>query len=146
MGYLIPAPLDLDYSVDLPEHPCLSFERGCHQQLSVRHGRHLVVMRKTKEYQEADRLAYDAYRRRVLEEAAAVTAAMAETDALQKNEPGGSKTGTAAEKEEEDDEDDEEDVGEDDASWARTFNGLPSGMGDDASPFCFTTHSPAFFF
>ena len=46
--------------------------------------------------------------------------------------------------EEEEEEDDEEDDGEDDATWARTFNGLPSGL-CDASPFCSTTHSPAFF-
>jgi tRNA (guanine10-N2)-methyltransferase len=49
LAYLIPTPYDFVVS-DLPEHPCLTIERTCRQMLTTRHGRHLVIAKKTKEY------------------------------------------------------------------------------------------------
>jgi tRNA (guanine10-N2)-methyltransferase len=43
--YLIPTTYDFVPN-DLPRHPCLQLEEICHQQLSSRHGRRAVVMRK----------------------------------------------------------------------------------------------------
>jgi tRNA (guanine10-N2)-methyltransferase len=47
--YLIPTPYDFEVT-DLPQHPCLQLEQMCLQTLTTRHGRHAVLLRKTKEY------------------------------------------------------------------------------------------------
>jgi SNF2 family DNA or RNA helicase len=65
LAYLIPTPYN--FSTDqLPIHPCLSLQVSCCQSLSTRHGRHLVVMRKIKEYDESAKMSFYEYKQRVL--------------------------------------------------------------------------------
>lgn len=63
--YLIPTSFDFEVE-DLPKHPCLALKRLCHQGLSTRHGRHMVLMHKISEYTEALAEEFDAYRKAVI--------------------------------------------------------------------------------
>jgi hypothetical protein len=63
--YLIPTPFNFEIE-DLPKHPCLTLIRYCHQGLSTRHGRHLVLMRKTCEYSQEALSEFNIYRNGIL--------------------------------------------------------------------------------
>ena len=63
--YLIPTSFDFEVE-DLPKHPCLALKRLCHQGLSTRHGRHMVLMHKISEYTEALAAEFDVYRKAVI--------------------------------------------------------------------------------
>lgn len=63
--YLIPTTYDFTEQ-DLPRHPCLALEEVCHQELSSRHGRRAVVMRKTQAWSEENHEKYVEYKQRVL--------------------------------------------------------------------------------
>ena len=63
--YLIPTPYDFSPS-DLPSHPCFVVEHLCLQSLSTRHGRHAVMLRKTRENTPDLQEDFSAYKDRVL--------------------------------------------------------------------------------
>eukprot|EP01031_Cornospumella_fuschlensis_P024939 gene24939-30132_t len=65
LAYLLPTPYDFDPPADLPPHPCLSVIHVLHQPLSGRHGRRVVVARKTSEYGPLEREAWDRYVRKI---------------------------------------------------------------------------------
>lgn len=63
--YLIPT--SYDFSIhDLPQHPCLEILDFCEQPLSTRHGRHCVVMKKSKKYTSVLEDEFMAYKTRVI--------------------------------------------------------------------------------
>ena len=64
--YLIPTPYDFE-TTDLPVHPCLETKKVCLQQLSTRHGRHAVVLKKTKKFTSETEELFNVYKSRVLE-------------------------------------------------------------------------------
>ena len=78
MSYLIPTPYDFDAALDLPVHPCLSLGRVCHQKLTTRHGRHLVVMHKACEYTAEKEEEFRAYKQQILADALALKLVNAE--------------------------------------------------------------------
>lgn len=63
--YLIPTTYDFVPN-DLPWHPCLQLEEICHQELSSRHGRRAVVMRKIHELDAEKEEAFRLYKQRVV--------------------------------------------------------------------------------
>ena len=63
--YLIPTTYDFTVD-DLPKHPCLQIKYLCQQPLSSRHGRHAVVMVKTREYSPELEEEYRQYKALVL--------------------------------------------------------------------------------
>ena len=66
LAYLIPTPHDFIPERDLPCHPCLHLIACCKQALSTRHGRHLVLMRKTKSMTTELKEEFLNYKQRVL--------------------------------------------------------------------------------
>jgi tRNA (guanine10-N2)-methyltransferase len=63
--YLIPTPFDFAPE-DLPQHPCFDMEQLCLQQLSTRHGRHAVLLRKQRPYTEERKAEFGEYKQKVL--------------------------------------------------------------------------------
>ena len=63
--YLIPTVLGFTKE-DLPQHPCLEFIDMCEQQLSTRHSRHAVLMRKYQCYTGEREEEFGRYKRHVL--------------------------------------------------------------------------------
>lgn len=66
LAYLIPTPYEFVPNTDLPYHPCLEFISCCKQPLSTRHGRHLVLMRKSKHITPELSAEFLSYKQRVL--------------------------------------------------------------------------------
>ena len=64
--YLIPTPYDFFPENDLPCHPCLELISSCKQPLSTRHGRHVVLMRKTKPVTPELTAEFQSYKQRVI--------------------------------------------------------------------------------
>ncbi len=58
--YLIPTPYDFVNS-DLPSHPCFELEQVCVQNLSTRHGRSAVLLRKVCAYTDEHQKAFAEY-------------------------------------------------------------------------------------
>ena len=65
LAYMIPTPYDFS-PADLPRHPVLEVVTMCRQTLSTRHGRHLVVLRKTRAYSKEDREEFENYKKKVM--------------------------------------------------------------------------------
>jgi tRNA (guanine10-N2)-methyltransferase len=61
LTYLIPTPYGFT-GEDIPKHPCLELVLVCEQSLSCRHGRHCVVMKKVKPYDEMYQHEFNRYR------------------------------------------------------------------------------------
>ena len=62
--YLIPTPYNFNIQ-DLPIHPCFTVVDLCLQGLSSRHGRHLVILRKHRRYDENLVREFEDYREKV---------------------------------------------------------------------------------
>ena len=66
LAYLIPTPYDFNVT-DLPIHPCFELKDICLQNLSSRHGRRLVVLKKVHEYTKDKMETFNEYKESVLQ-------------------------------------------------------------------------------